>query len=168
MEKTIYAKLLAVQDELKPIEKSEFNPFFKSNYFDVNAILAQLKPILTKHGLVLVQPLQENQGKNTLLTIVTDSESGEKVGSSVVLPDNLDPQKMGSAITYFRRYSLQSLFALEAADDDAEGVVRPKYDYSNTKDLTPDQAGYKPKKDPKSKDVAMDDVTHDVSQDLNL
>jgi hypothetical protein len=47
------------------------------------------------------------------------------IQSEVTLPDLQDPQKMGSAITYYRRYSLQSLFLLQAQDDDGE-IAKPK------------------------------------------
>lgn len=117
--KAIYSKLLEVQKEVAPIKKTEDNPFFKSKYFDVNAILAALKPILSKHGLVLMQGMEvDDNGRNGLTTTVADAESGEKIESSIYLPDASDPQKFGSAVTYYRRYALQSLFALEAEDDD--------------------------------------------------
>ena len=119
--KSIYAKLLEVQKEVKPIEKTESNPFFNSKYFDVNAILAALKPILTRHSLVLTQPfmVETTTGRNALETVLTDSETGEHINSLIYLPETSDPQKFGSAVTYYRRYALQSLFALEAEDDDA-------------------------------------------------
>ena len=118
--KTIYSKLLEVQKEVAPIKKTEDNPFFKSKYFDVNAILAALKPILTKHGLVLTQGFgaESASGKNALTTIITNAEDEKQIISIVYLPDLADPQKFGSAVTYYRRYALQSLFALEAEDDD--------------------------------------------------
>ena len=40
------------------------------------------------------------------------------------LPNDLDAQKMGSAITYFRRYTLQSLLALQAIDDDGNLAIK--------------------------------------------
>ena len=116
--KSIYKKLLEVQKEVAPIKKTEANPFFHSLYFDVNGILAALKPILNKHGLLLTQGIEANNDKNVLETVVTSVDDGSSVSSHVLLPENLDPQKMGSAITYYRRYALQSLFALEAVDDD--------------------------------------------------
>ena len=61
-----------------------------------------------------MQPLEGNN----LQTILIDAESGEEIKTSVNLPENADPQKMGSIITYFRRFALQSLFALQAEDDD--------------------------------------------------
>jgi hypothetical protein len=59
----------------------------------------------------------------TLKTVLTDGK--ETIESTTVLPEQTDPQKVGSAITYFRRYALQSLLALEAEDDDAE-LASPK------------------------------------------
>ena len=49
--------------------------------------------------------------------ICLDSTGG--VVSALKLPDINDPQKLGSAITYYRRYTLASLLALQAVDDDA-------------------------------------------------
>ena len=117
--KNIYQKLLEAQKEIGAIKKDSDNPFFKSKYFDINAILKEVKPILNKHELLLTQSIQLVEGKNVLETSIDSTTPNEKgIHSTVLLPENLDPQKMGSAITYFRRYALQSLLALEAEDDD--------------------------------------------------
>lgn len=114
--KAILTKLLAVQKAIKPIVKDEVNPHFKNRYFDINSLLAEAKPILNENGLVLTQPLNGD----SLTTIIYEVESGETIMSTVTLPQVTDPQKMGSAISYFRRYSLVSLLGLEGEDDDAE------------------------------------------------
>lgn len=112
-------KLLEFQRRVEAIKKDAKNPFFKSNYFDINSLLAEIKPLLSELGLVLTQPLYNKHGRNTLDTDISDSETGDVlISSSILLPDLQDPQKMGSAITYYRRYSLQSLLALQAEDDD--------------------------------------------------
>lgn len=120
--KEIAKKLLKVQQEVGAISKDSSNPFFKSNYFDINKLLAELKPILNKEGLVLLQPLSTIDGRAAIETIVIDPESGENITNTTVIPENVDPQKMGSAVTYFRRYALQSFFALQAEDDDANNA----------------------------------------------
>jgi antitoxin component YwqK of YwqJK toxin-antitoxin module len=74
---------------------------------------------------MVYQPVEYKDGKNILKTIIVDTESDEVLESSIALPDNLEPQKMGSAITYLRRYSLQSMLFLQAEDDDAN-VSSPK------------------------------------------
>jgi hypothetical protein len=110
-------KLLEFQKKVTAIKKDSKNPFFKSNYFDINSLIEAIKPIIDELELVILQPLRVVEGKNVLTTIVID---GEKVltSSDIILPDLQDPQKMGSVITYYRRYSLQSLLLLQAFDDD--------------------------------------------------
>lgn len=120
--KELYKKLLSVQKEVGAITKDSTNPFFKSQYFDINGLLSELKPILNKEGLVVLQPLTNIDGKLALETLVIDEKSGDQIKSVCILPDLQDPQKMGSAVTYFRRYSLQSFFLLQAADDDGESA----------------------------------------------
>ena len=114
----IYKKLFELQQEVQAIEKDSENPHFKSKYFDINKIISTLKPLLKKLDLVILQPLELVENKPVLRTIILEVGSGEKVETVALLPEGLEPQKMGSAITYYRRYSLQSLLLLEAEDDD--------------------------------------------------
>lgn len=133
-EKSIYSKLLAVQNEITGIKKGSTNPFFKSQYFDVNALIQALRPVLQANKLVLIQPLVYREGKQLLSTQLIDVDSGEIIESTMDLPTISDPQKVGSIITYYRRYSIQSLFLLEAVDDDGEtGAGRGKI--GNKKDI---------------------------------
>ena len=109
-----YEKLAAVKAEVGRISKDNSNPFFKSKYFDVNSLLLHVEPIIQKNGLLLLQPIQDNLVKSIIL-----DTNGFSIESAIVLPELNDPQKLGSAITYYRRYTLQSLLALQAEDDDA-------------------------------------------------
>ena len=112
-ETSIYNKLYKVQKEIGAISKNSKNPFYNSKYFDINSLIKQVTPILEKHKLLLLQPITDNQVRS----IIYDLDGGS-VESSMPLPNDLDAQKLGSAITYFRRYTLQSLLALQAMDDD--------------------------------------------------
>lgn len=117
-------KILKLQTEIGVLSKTETNPFFKSKYMDINGLLAQLLPLLEKYKLCVIQPLCcDNNGRPAIETVVFDLDSAdmkkEIVRNYITLPDLTDPQKMGSAITYYRRYSLQSLFLLQSQDDDA-------------------------------------------------
>lgn len=117
--KTLYKKLFEVQKEIKAIVKDESNPAFKgAKYFDINTLIAEVKPTLLKHGLLLLQPVEHLEGKRTISTIVVETETGEEMKTTTYLPDVTDAQKFGAAITYFRRYALTSLLLLEAEDDD--------------------------------------------------
>ena len=155
--KNLYAKLHAFQKEVGTIKKSEVNPFFKSRYVDINGIIDAIKPLLTKNGLVIMQPLSLCEGKPTLTTIIADIESGESLSVATVLPEMSDPQKMGSAITYFRRYALQSLLLLEAEDDDGNSA-------SQTQNLPP-KSDLKPKSVQLTEQEQIDEFNRPLSVD---
>ena len=112
---SINQKLFDLQNTIGAISKDSKNPFFKSKYFDINSLIDTLKPHLKDLGLLLIQPIEGN----SVVTRIIDIETGDAYESSMELPHITDPQKMGSAVTYYRRYSLQSLLALQAEDDDA-------------------------------------------------
>tara|TARA_R110002153_G_scaffold178250_2_gene331380 strand:+ start:1420 stop:1998 length:579 start_codon:yes stop_codon:yes gene_type:complete len=119
---SLYQKLSLIQSEIGAISKDSKNPFYKSNYFDINSLIRQLNPLLHKHNLLLLQPIIHNHVKSIIYDI-----DGGFVESLIELPKDLDAQKLGSAITYYRRYTLQSLLALQAVDDDgnlaSHGIV---------------------------------------------
>ena len=117
--KALATKLLEVQKELGAVKKDKENPYYSSNYADINKFIEVVKPVLNKHGIVFLQPLCEVNGVPGIRTIIIDTESGDtlSIETPIVFKDN-DPQKVGSAITYFRRYALQSFLFLEAEDDD--------------------------------------------------
>lgn len=105
--------------KVSSISKDSENPFFKSKYFDINKLLEIIKPVLNEMNVVILQPLSNVEGRPALRTVLYDTEKGQMLSDTqITLPDLTDPQKMGSAITYYRRYSLQSLLGLEAEDDD--------------------------------------------------
>lgn len=122
MKTTINTKLLEFQKKIGIIKKDSKNPHFKNTYASLTQILSEVKPLLTECGLILIQPISlEGVG-----TTIIDFETGEKIETVISLPINLTPQQLGSAITYFRRYTLASLLSLEIDDDDAQSTnVKP-------------------------------------------
>ena len=105
---TLLEKLFEAKKEIGKISKDSTNPFFKSKYFDI------------KNGLLLLQPID----KGFVSTDLYDIEGGECISSNIQLPNIQDPQKLGSAITYYRRYTLQSLLGLQAEDDDGNVATK--------------------------------------------
>lgn len=114
-EVSINQKLFNLQQEIGTISKDTSNPFYKSKYFDINSLINQLNPLLKKYRLLLLQPIEEDCVYSKLICV--DGTGG--VISALKLPEINDPQKLGSAITYYRRYTLASLLGLQAVDDDA-------------------------------------------------
>jgi hypothetical protein len=124
METKIAQKLFKLQGEVGAISKESTNPFFKSKYFDINGLISHLQPLLQKEKLLLLQPIVDGCQQSILI----DIDSGEKVVSEMKLPELSDPQKLGSCVTYYRRYTLQSLLGLQAEDDDGNKASTPKDD----------------------------------------
>ena len=110
----LYTKLFKLQSTVGKISKDKTNPFFKSKYFDINDLIEHLTPHLQEIGLLLLQPIKEGN----VYSLLIDPENGEREESYCEIPDISDPQKMGSAITYLRRYTLQSLLGMNSNDDD--------------------------------------------------
>jgi len=118
--KNLYLKLFELQNDIGAITKDKENPFYKSMYADINSMIDQLKPLLEKHRLVIMQPITFIEDKPALETYIIDPDAPASTFHTIhYLPQNEDPQKMGSIITYFRRYALQSMLFLQAEDDDA-------------------------------------------------
>ena len=125
-------RILEVQKEIGSLAKQSKNPFFKSAYLDLNDLLTHITPILNDRGLVLMQPIDNGD----VCSSIIDSQSGVLIAQSrMTLPANLtDPQKIGSCITYFRRYTLKSLLAISEVDDDGNLAAKPtKQTLSNDK-----------------------------------
>lgn len=118
----IYKKMHQAKQEIGKAQKKATNPRFNSNYVDINGALDAIEPILYKHGLLLIQPITDNN----VCSIVIDVDSGEKLESVLRLPDLQDAQKIGSAITYYRRYTLLSLFSMQTEDDDGNKASEPQ------------------------------------------
>lgn len=125
--KAISPALLKAQSSMGNAVKDAKNPFFKSKYADLNAVREACMPELNKQEITLLQPIAQQDGKSFVTTILLHS-SGEFIGSSteIVCTKQNDPQSQGSAISYARRYGLQSLLSIGTEDDDANIASEPQ------------------------------------------
>lgn len=98
------------------VKKDANNPFFKSKYATLSNILESVGVPLQEANLVVTQ---FPDGLNGLTTRLIHADSGEWMESTheVTLAKN-DPQSSGSAITYMRRYAIQSILCINVEDDD--------------------------------------------------
>jgi hypothetical protein len=132
--KNIAGALVKFQASVSKVAKEANNPFFKSKYASLANILDTIQKPLSECGLAISQ----FPDGNALTTIILHADSGEWMESSYVMPvaKQNDPQAMGSAMTYARRYALGSILNLNIDDDDdgekAMGRQIPKKD-----ELTP-------------------------------
>lgn len=97
------------------IPKTDKNPFFKSKYASLSTILGAISGPLTDSGLAVIQT---PHGCNELTTRLIHL-SGEWIEDTYTMtPTKNDPQGLGSAITYQRRYALGAILSLNIDDDD--------------------------------------------------
>ncbi len=110
--------LSIAQGELSPAEKSGKNPHFKSKYAGLADIWACCKAVLPKHGLAVIQTMEERDSRLHLVTTLAH-KSGQWIKSVLpIVTAKADAQSMGSAITYMRRYALSAIVGVVADDDD--------------------------------------------------
>lgn len=112
----IYKKLLDFQKLEISIKKSSINPHFKNAYANINEILDKVKPVLNKMGIVIIQKPKATG----LLTVLYDTEDDTHIQGFLPFIQLQDAQKLGSNITYNRRYALVSMLGLEDEDDDGQ------------------------------------------------
>lgn len=129
--------LSKAQAMIKPAIKDSDNPFFHSTYADLASVWDACREPLTKNGLSIIQTTDVKESKliltTTLLHISGEFISGhypitpmKQVKGEGWAPSE-DPQSLGSAITYARRYAMSAIVGIAPEDDDGEGAMgRPK------------------------------------------
>jgi hypothetical protein len=140
--------LAKAQAEVQGATKDSENPFFGSRYADLASVWAACRKALTDHGLSVVQaPSTSFTGEPETYTYTTkrgEERSGIRVATTVTVTTRIlhatgawieaetsamlpsaDPQAVGSAITYLRRYGLASMVGVAPEDDDGEATARP-------------------------------------------
>lgn len=113
------AAVLGVQTDAPDLHFDAANPHFKNKFLSLHGLTEALRPVLVKHGLVVLQFPTQVDGQPALRTKLVHAESGESEEDTMLLAAaKLDPQGQGSAITYARRYSLMAILGLVADEDD--------------------------------------------------
>ena len=121
---SIVSALALALPELESAKKNKANPAFKSKYADLAAVIDALEPI-RKHGLWYLQRAIENADGAQIETIYIHT-SGETLSAGVTFmpATKKDAQGFGSALSYCRRYGLQTAFGLATEDDDGNAAVK--------------------------------------------
>jgi hypothetical protein len=111
--------LCQVQGVITNAKKDSENPFFKSSYADLASVWDAARIPLSANGLSVSQLPGSSDGSKVTITTILMHISGEWLCSSFEMPYiKQDPQAVGSAITYARRYALAAIIGVVADDDD--------------------------------------------------
>jgi len=115
--------LCKAQGDMGGAVKDSSNPFFKSSYADLTSVIKAIKQPFSDNGLSYTQfPVSNEHGVGVSTRLM--HTSGQWLEMEYTLPTvKKDPQASGSAITYARRYALQSIAGIPTADDDAESAM---------------------------------------------
>lgn len=122
--KDLFTALAKAQAEMQTAGLSAENPYFKTRYADLSAVVKASRPALTKHGLSIIQQIITHQDGYTYLHTLLCHMSGQWVESRVrIAPPKSDVQTLGSYITYLRRYSITALCGIVTSDEDDDGTA---------------------------------------------
>lgn len=120
--------LLKAQREVKAAVKTGTNPHFKNRYAPLEEVISACKDSLNANGLAFVQGAEPTNGDTLDLTTRLLHESGEWIESTLTMrPVKVDPQGIGSCITYARRYALAAICGMASEeDDDGNAASQPE------------------------------------------
>ena len=114
--------LAKAQSEMEGAKKESVNPFFKSSYADLHAVIKSAFPYLSKYGLSVSQGNEIIPNAICVTTTLLHS-SGQWLRSKFKLPlSKVDAQGVGAAVTYGRRYGLSAMVGVAQYDDDANSI----------------------------------------------
>ena len=143
-------KIQRIQKKIGKLTKDNKVEFGQTKYayYNIDQLLEKLQPLLEEEELVITQPIVDDK----VTTTISTKDGKDQIVSEMSLPKDVKPQDMGSSVTYYRRYTLVSLLALEAEDDDGKTASkkelspavfkRLKDAYKEKGTMTPDMQEY--------------------------
>lgn len=127
----LYLALALVRATLPTVMTDSSNPAFKSKYASLGAVQDAIRKPCADAGILPLFSLRSDvleDGRQQVFVGLSlmHIETGESVASELgMVPAKQDPQGVGSAITYARRYLLVTMFDLTVDDDDGNTASRP-------------------------------------------
>lgn len=128
-ERAAFAKAFVQgQKATEAVKKAASNPAFKSKYADLSEVVEATVPALNSAGIGVIQAPEFNGDMVSVTTIFIHESGASLTGVLKLRPSKLDPQGVGSAITYARRYSLLAMTGAAPEDDDGNAASGPRQD----------------------------------------
>lgn len=112
------AAFVEAQSEFEPIPFDKENPHFKAKYASLSAVLKATLPALNRHGIALTSRTKIEGDRIIVKTCLVFRGLPFVCATWPVGAVGTSPQQLGSALTYARRYSIQSVLGVAAEDDD--------------------------------------------------
>lgn len=124
----LFTALAAAQGEFPEIIKNEKADAgkFGYNYADLATVLRAIRPVLSRNGLALLNPLGGGTAAGFSVRTILAHSSGAYLSSTVIIPYQDDPQEFGSRVSYVRRYSDLAMVGVFPAEEDDDGLKAHK------------------------------------------
>ena len=117
-ENNFHADLVAALSEITNPPMTQENPHFRSKFSSLKDCVNTIRPVLAKHHIAATQMVRHGEAGDRVVTRLVHV-SGEFVeDGGIPLANTSDPQKMGSAMTYARRYGLLAICGAVGDPDD--------------------------------------------------
>lgn len=113
-------------------KNAQANPVYKSGYVPLKDVLAEAKRVCLSNNFIFIQVPEIDNDKPVLATYLRHISGMEVIGvMPLVAKDLNDPQKIGGALTYMRRYSLTCILGIQEVDDDGNEASNAKTKSTN-------------------------------------
>lgn len=137
--------LAKAQTEMGKVLKNSENPHLRKKYADLGAVIDACFGALHANGFAVMQPCGADENGKFVETILAHSSGNTFTSKVYLIVDRQDMQRVGSAITYARRYGLLGMAGLAPEDDDGEATKAPPRSQQQPRpaaprDNTPDPA----------------------------
>lgn len=113
---------VAAWSEIQTVAHDASNPHFRNEYTSYDRIMQVIRPIMSKHGLAIIQApfVVEDTNKAGINTSVMHNLGGTMDLGCIAVPSKKqdDPQAFGSSMTYAKRYSLCASLGIPTGEDD--------------------------------------------------
>lgn len=122
----IIPALVKAQAAMKCPAPNSRNPHYKSDYADLSEFIKEARKPLTDNGIAFVQSTRVEGDVPILVTTIYHTSGQWISGEYPLLAAKNDPQGLGSAMTYARRYTMAAILGLAKSDDDDDGYEAGK------------------------------------------
>lgn len=121
----LFAAYAKAQADMGPVLKGAVNPAFRSKYADLASVVDAVLPAMNKNGLAVIQSPGFDGETVTVETLIVHTSGGWIKSALALRPTKADPQGVGSAVTYGRRYALLAFAGVAPEDDDGNAASAP-------------------------------------------
>lgn len=119
--KAIAPAIVIAWENIGAATKDASNPYFKSKFATLGEVMSVVKGPLLDQGIAVLQPVDGDHVETILLHTSGEWISGRM---KLVCAKENDPQALGSAVSYAKRYLLQAMCFVPSEDDDGEGAMK--------------------------------------------